>query len=141
MKLMQIKNENLEVFKNTIREYQEIDWTTTFIYEIIENDNLVGFIGLDRFEENTICITCIYVLPEYRNKGYGLKAINKIISSNKKCDLIFGFVNVNNRDVNFYKRHWNFLNKERTGITKIVENAHYVEDFDSYEIHFYEKTR
>lgn len=136
MELQPITNDLIPLFKKEIKEYKEIDWMATFIYKIMVNNILVGFIALDRYFDNSICITCIHILEDYRNRGYGYEAINQVISSNKKCD-IYGFVNVKNeRAIKFYQKHWYFLDNRRSGLTKQLDNAYYVKSLKSYEIRF-----
>ena len=72
----------------TIKRIYENGYTQ--IIEILNNDTLVGFMILNRIEENGFAILDYFaIFSEYRNKGYGTKAIELLQEINKNTKGIF----------------------------------------------------
>jgi len=72
----------------TIKRIYENGYTQ--IIEILNNDTLVGFMILNRIEENGFAILDYFaIFSEYRNKGYGTKAIELLQELNKNTKGIF----------------------------------------------------
>jgi len=58
---------------------------TTEMFLLIEGEKVAGLTGLIHYDWNgTLQILDIFVTPEYRRKGFGLRAINFLISKAKK---------------------------------------------------------
>lgn len=72
----------------TIRTSYEKGYTQ--IIEIVNNDTSVGFMLINRIEQNGFAILDYFaIFPQYRNKGYGRKAIQLLLEQNKNNSGIF----------------------------------------------------
>lgn len=85
---------------------KEKDYKEKFI-NIIVDDEYVGKMGLSFYNDiDALGIGSFEIFPEYRNQGYGTKAIKELINKYKdKYKLIYCYVDKTNVDaIRFYKR-------------------------------------
>ena len=76
-----------------------------FIYGYYIDDNLVGFIHINKLYEN-MDIVNIVVSKEYRNKGIGTKLLNYTVDNYKDINNIMLEVREsNNTAIDFYKKN------------------------------------
>lgn len=62
----------------------------TKIIKILNNSNLIGFMMLNRAKENGYAVLdYLAILPQYRDKGFGTKALELLIKQEKKSRGIF----------------------------------------------------
>ena len=87
---MRIKKAN----SNDIKEIKKISKKYKFglqgskeMYVLIEDKEIIGFTGLIRHKwNNTLRISDIFVVPEHRKRGYGLKLIEFLIKKAKRTN-------------------------------------------------------
>lgn len=118
------------------------DLTATSFYSIFdENENEIGFFGLESREYN-LCFCYFYIYEPFRNKGYAKQILNEIISDFKnKYGYIYGFVDEeNDRAIKIYKNYL-FLKKDTISFCKVYDfNKQKDELFkteNGYEVVFY----
>ncbi len=57
------------------------------MYVLVENKKIIGFTGLIYHKwNNTLKISDIFIIPEYRKKGYGFKLIEFLVSRAKRTN-------------------------------------------------------
>lgn len=98
------------------------DWVGEHIFEIHEGNTLVGFISYSCWEEGDYCLSCVYILAEYRRKGYASQAIRKLLNKVKnETNIVYGFVHKDNSEaIKLYQKiGFKFLSKE--GYYEIVD--------------------
>lgn len=62
----------------------------TTIIEIVNNDIIVGFILLNRVKEKGYAVLDYFaILPQYRNRGFGTKALQILLEQEKENDGVF----------------------------------------------------
>ena len=87
---MKIKKAN---FKDT-KEIKKISKKYKFglqgskeVYVLVENKKIIGFTGLVHHKwNNTLKISDIFIIPEHRKRGYGLKLVKFLISRAKRTN-------------------------------------------------------
>ncbi len=94
MKIRKAKKEDLSKIENICKKYKfEVDrnWKEIFnskeekVFLLLDGKNIAGFTGLTYYKwNNTIQIIDVFIKPEYRKKGFGLKLINFLIKRVKK---------------------------------------------------------
>lgn len=105
-----------ECIKNepTIDSMTFADWVGEFIYDIYVKNNHVGFISYSNWED-ACCISCVYILPNYRRLGIATAAIRKLLYD-VKFNRFYGFVYKYNPAIDIYpKLGFKFLNKSKSG--------------------------
>lgn len=62
----------------------------TTIIKILNSDTLIGFMVLNRAKENGYVVLDFFaILPQYRNKGFGTKALQILLEQERKNDGVF----------------------------------------------------
>jgi len=87
---MEIKKANLK----EIKEIKEISKKYKFglqgakeMYILIKDKKIIGFTGLIYHKwNNTLQVSDIFIIPEYRRKSYGLKLIKFLVNKAKKTN-------------------------------------------------------
>ena len=75
------------------------------VYGYYIEDNLIGFIHINKLYEN-IDIINIIIDKNYRNKGYGKELLDYVISNNKDVNSIMLEVRESNKNaIDFYKNN------------------------------------
>lgn len=77
-----IQNDYPEIYKEMINEDYILEYDSFVEFrELIYNDNIVGFLTLDKFmpSEFLACLNECYILPEYRGKGILIKIIKELL--------------------------------------------------------------
>ena len=60
------------------------------LIKILNNDSLLGFMILNRIKNNGYAVLDYFaILPQYRNKGFGTKALKLLLEKEKKSSGIF----------------------------------------------------
>jgi N-acetylglutamate synthase-like GNAT family acetyltransferase len=87
---MEIKKANLK----EIKEIKEISKEYKFglqgakeMYILLKDKKIIGFTGLIYHKwNNTLQVSDIFIIPEYRRKSYGLKLIKFLVNKAKKTN-------------------------------------------------------
>ena len=90
MKIKKADFKDIKEIKKISKEYNFGLQGSKEMYVLIENKKIAGFTGLIFHKwNNTLKISDIFIIPEYRKKGYGLKLIefliNKVRKTNYRC--------------------------------------------------------
>lgn len=103
---------NSEEFLNFAKlDIKESDLISTRIYVVRIDFDIIGYFGLDKFDDDSCCVCFLYVKKELRNKGIG-KEIIRLITEEilKDTPYIYGIVDKENVNaIEFYKKHYKFL--------------------------------
>lgn len=94
-------------------DFKKEDWLGQHIFEIHHKDKLVGFVSYCYWDK-AYCLSCVYILKEFRNLGIATAVIRKLINKLKdKTTLLYGFVYKNNAPaIKIYKNFgFKFLSK------------------------------
>ena len=87
------------------------------MYKIVLNDTTIGFFMLEKIKDHPFYLDYFAIYKEYQNKGYGTKAIKKLIDKIGDNEGIIGEIEKeNNDDINTIKR---FEFYKRLGFEKI----------------------
>ena len=89
------KQECIEALKNNRIRY----------YLILVSTVAIGIIKISLKSSNMCEIESIYFLKEYKEHGYGTKAINFIKKEYSNCKIILWVLEQNNSAIRFYKRN------------------------------------
>ena len=92
--------------------HKKEDWVGENIHEIFYQNKLVGYISYSRWE-NQYCLSCVYILEEFRHKGIATAAIRKVFFQLKGLgEYLYGFVHKDNSNaISMYsKLGFKFLN-------------------------------
>ena len=85
MKIKKANNKDLEEIRKISKRYDFGLQGDKEMYILIENKKIIGFAGLIYHKwNNTLQISDIFIVPEYRKKGCGLKLIKFLINKSKK---------------------------------------------------------
>ncbi len=85
MKRIKANNKNLKELKKISKKYDFVFQGAKEMYILIENKKIIGFTGLIHHKwNNTLQISDIFIIPEHRKKGLGLKLIKFLINKTKK---------------------------------------------------------
>ncbi len=85
MKIKKANNKDLEKIKKISKKYNFRLQGAKKMYILIENKKIIGFTGLIYHKwNNTLRISDIFIIPEQRKKGFGLKLIRFLINKVKK---------------------------------------------------------
>lgn len=108
--------EHVRLFWDSIKNEPAIDsmtysdWVGEFIYDIYLDQQHVGFIAYSNWEGHC-CLSCVYILPDYRRQGIATAAIRKLLYT-VKFDIVYGFVYKHNPAIEIYpKLGFKFLDK------------------------------
>lgn len=109
-------------------------------FRIKNNGKEIGKIGLSFYDDiKAVGIGDFEIYPEFRNKGYGTKAIKGIINKYKNdYDKIYCFVDKNNKDaIRLYKR----LGKVSDEVTysQKLSDDEYIKTNGQYYVEFYNR--
>jgi len=87
MKINKADTKELEEIKRISGKYNFGLQGSKEMYVLIKNNKIIGFAGLIyKNWNNTLQISDIFIIPEQRKKGYGLKLINYLINKAKKTN-------------------------------------------------------
>ena len=94
MKIKKVTIKNLKEIKNISKKFNfelNRDWKgliysdNSEMFILLDKDDIIGFTGLIYYKwNNTIQISNIFIKPEYRKKGLGLKLVTFLIKRAKK---------------------------------------------------------
>ena len=92
MRLREMLATQTDDFRSCITEYPDEDRSSVRVYAITHKNETVGYIAYDRWDTKSACICFLHVKPIYRCKGFGSKAVRKMIELlSPTCDYIYGF--------------------------------------------------
>lgn len=87
---MRIKKANfgdIKKIKKISKKYKFGFQGSKEMYVLIRDKKIIGFTGLIRYKwNNTLKISDIFIIPEYRKRGYGLKLIEFLVNGAKKTN-------------------------------------------------------
>lgn len=102
LKYIDVKEFKKELYSYYLEIFPEVErkplWLVRFSYkkgytqiiEILDNNTLIGFMLLNRVKDKEYAVLdYLAILPEYRNKGYGTKALELLIEQEKENAGIF----------------------------------------------------
>jgi len=94
MKIRKAKTSDLSEIQAISKKYKfepDRDWSGLIqdkdkeFFVVVEDNNIIGFTGLIHFNwNNTLQISNIFILPNYRKKGIGLQLVNYLLDKAKK---------------------------------------------------------
>jgi len=123
-----IKTLSNAIYKNVYSDYMPMDHINFYIEEYLSagaieeqlkngsdyylfkvDKQFVAYLGMD-YEENTVKLSKLYVLPEFRKVGIGQEAMEIVFESAKKRELntVQLIVNRNNIHAIQYYKKWGF---------------------------------
>ncbi|MBR5369707.1 MAG: GNAT family N-acetyltransferase [Bacilli bacterium] len=120
--MISIKEITIEEFRNNIydrytklfpkdeqREWKKIEKTYTngieHFYNVTLNDKTIGFIILEKIDDNPYYLDYFAIYDEYQNKGYGTEVIKYLLNNIIKDDgLIAEIETVNDNNIQTKKR-------------------------------------
>ena len=77
-------------------------------YLALDNNNLIGCIGLKKIDNESAMLSRFYVKKEYRRKGIGEKLYQKVLDyayKHKFKDIYLGVDEVSKSGISFYEKH------------------------------------
>lgn len=141
-------NKSKEIYNTCKKEFDfDEDTFTCSMYQIIEDNQEIGFFGLENRNDN-LCICYLYIYEQHRKKGYCKKVLSDIIEKNKNDYLyIYGFVEKTNKRALKIYSNYSFLHKNCHDLCKIpffafeneidnVDKILHTLDNKSYEVCF-----
>lgn len=97
------------------------DWVGEVIYEIYYKNQLVGYIAYSRWYDS-YCLSCIYILSEFRRQGIATAAIRKLNFQLKgKGVWFYGFVHKDNSGAIFMYHNLGFKYLTKNGAGYLYE--------------------
>lgn len=137
-----IDDEFLDNMKNTVEErikkqIENFNKNDSYSYVLVENSKLIGYTSVDKSRDEEYAksgeISSLYLLKEYRGKGYGKllfnHALNKIIELGYK-DYIIACLEKNPTN-EFYKYMGGKLYNQKN---KKIGNKEYLENYYIFKI-------
>ncbi len=90
MKIMEIRKANsgeIKEIKRISKKYEFELQGSKEMYVLIKEEKIIGFTGFVYYKwNNTLKVSDIFIVPEYRRKGCALKLINFLIDKAKKTN-------------------------------------------------------
>ncbi len=87
MKIKRANFKNIKEIKKISKKYKFGLQGSKEMYVLVENKKIIGFTGLIYHKwNNTLKISDIFIIPEYRKKGYGFKLIEFLVSRAKRTN-------------------------------------------------------
>ena len=74
------------------------------VYKLIQNDQIIGYYSYYSFDENTIKLDNIFILPEFIGKGFGKILMNDFLKNIKQLDVTKITLDAEPNAENFYKK-------------------------------------
>jgi len=87
MKIKKANSKDIKNVKEISKKHKFAFQGSKEMYVLIEDKEIIGFTGLIRHKwNNTLRISDIFVVPEHRKRGYGLKLIEFLIKKAKRTN-------------------------------------------------------
>ena len=95
----------------------------TVFYILTDGNNNVGFMAY-KINDNSLFLSKLYILNEYRNKGYSSKALKHLCEYNLPIELT-----VNKYNINAYNKYLHFGFKVIDSVVADIGNGYVMDDY------------